>query len=225
MIDKSQDDIIKKIQFNQDKTDMLSTDFVFWIIFAIPSIFIGSTVHEYFHALAAFKLGDPTAKAEGRLTLNPLAHIDPIGAIMMVLFKFGWSKPVPINEWNFEHRRRDKALTAIAGPISNLLLAAFAGLLYQFLGSYQPIVFFLYTFATINLSLAIFNLIPIPPLDGHKVLNAFLPKRASYWWERLEKYSWILILLLLIPGSPLSDIVSSFINAVLSFFLDIFGFL
>jgi Zn-dependent protease len=204
---------------------MFSDDFLIWILFAVPSILVASTVHEYFHAWSAYKLGDPTAKAHGRLTLNPLAHIDPIGAAMMVLFRFGWSKPVPINEWNFDNRRRGKALTAFAGPLSNLLLAGFAGLLYQFLSNYYLIAFFLQVFATINISLAIFNILPIPPLDGHKIVNAFLPKRISYWWEDLEKYSWILILLILIPFSPLSAILSSYINTVLSFFLRILGFL
>jgi len=204
---------------------MFSENFTTWLIFAVPSILIASTVHEYFHAWTAVKLGDPTPKINGRLTLNPLAHIDPIGAIMMVLFKLGWSKPVPINEWNFKNRKRDKALTALAGPVSNLILATFAGLLYQFLGDYSLIAFFLYTFTTINISLAVFNILPIPPLDGHKIVGGFLPKKWSYWWEELEKYSWILILLLLIPFSPLSDILSSYINAVLSFFLRVFGFL
>jgi Zn-dependent protease len=203
----------------------LTDNIVTWILFAVPSILIASTVHEYFHAWIAYKLGDPTPKAHGRLTLNPLAHIDPIGAIMMVVFRFGWSKPVPIDEWNFENRRRGKALTALAGPVSNLLLAALSGLLFQFLSGYSLIAFFLYVFATINISLAVFNILPIPPLDGHKVVNAFLPKRWSYWWEDLEKYSWILILLLLIPFSPLSGILSRYINAVLSFFLGLFGFL
>jgi Zn-dependent protease len=204
---------------------MFSGDFIIWLIFAVPSILIASTVHEYFHAWTAVKLGDPTPKAEGRLTLNPLAHIDPIGAIMMVIFRFGWSKPVPVNYWNFEKRRQGMALTALAGPVSNLILAAFSGLLYQLLGSYSLIAFFLYVFATINISLAVFNVLPIPPLDGHKIINGILPRRISYWWESLEKYSWILILLLLIPFSPLSDILSSYINAVLSFFLRLFGFL
>ena len=112
---------------------MFSQDFLIWIIFAVPSILIASTIHEYFHAWSAYKLGDPTAKANGRLTLNPLAHIDIVGALMMVLFRFGWSKPVPINEWNFEHRRRDKALTALAGPLSNLLVAGIIAILYQIL--------------------------------------------------------------------------------------------
>lgn len=204
---------------------MFSEDFIIWILFAVPSILIASTVHEFFHAWSAYKLGDPTAKAEGRLTLNPLAHIDPIGAIMMVLFRFGWSKPVPINEWNFENRRWGKALTALAGPVSNLVLAALTGLLYQFVANYELIAFSLYTFAIINVSLAVFNIIPIPPLDGHKIINAVLPKRISIWWESLEKYSWILILLLLIPFSPLSGILSSYINTVLSLFLRLFGFL
>jgi Zn-dependent protease len=204
---------------------MFSDNFTTWLIFAVPSILIASTVHEYFHAWMAYKLGDPTPKAEGRLTLNPLAHIDPIGALMMVLFRFGWSKPVPINEWNFEKRRQGKALTALAGPVSNLLLAALTGLLYQFLGSYSLIAFFLQTFAIINISLAVFNILPIPPLDGHKVVNWFLPKRWSYWWEELEKYSWILLLLLLLPFSPISSLFTSFISSVLDLFLRFFGFL
>jgi Zn-dependent protease len=204
---------------------MFTENFMTWLLFAVPSILIASTVHEYFHAWAAVKLGDPTPKLHGRLTLNPLAHIDPIGAIMMVLFRFGWSKPVPINEWNFDKRRQGKALTALAGPASNLLLAALSGLLFQFLGSYSLIAFFLYVFATINVSLAVFNILPIPPLDGHKVIGGLLPQRMSYWWEGLEKYSWILIALLLIPFSPLSGILTSYITAVLSFFLRVFGFL
>jgi Zn-dependent protease len=204
---------------------MFSNDFFIWLIFAVPSIIIASTIHEYFHAWSAYKLGDPTAKANGRLTLNPLAHIDPIGSIMMVLFRFGWSKPVPINEWNFEHRRRDKTLTALAGPVSNLIVAAITSLIYYILPSTYLLDFFLFTFVTINLSLAIFNIIPIPPLDGHKILNGVLPQRLSYYWEQLEKYSWVLIVLLILPFSPLSSILSSFISTVLDFFLRILGFI
>ena len=204
---------------------MFSEDFLVWIIFAVPSILIASTIHEYFHAWTAYKLGDPTAKASGRLTLNPLAHIDIIGALMMVLFRFGWSKPVPINEWNFEHRRRDKALTALAGPVSNLLVAIIVAILYQILPNWYLVKFLLFTFATINLSLAIFNIIPIAPLDGHKIVNGILPRKLSYYWEMLEKYSWILIILILIPFSPLSRLVSTFITTVLEFFMRILGFL
>ncbi len=204
---------------------MFTQDFLIWILFAVPSIIIASTLHEYAHAWSAYKLGDPTAKANGRLSLNPLAHIDPIGALMMVLFRFGWSKPVPINEWNFEHRRRDKALTALAGPVSNLIIAGITALIYHLLPSMYLVDFFLFTFATINLSLAIFNIIPVPPLDGHKILNGILPQRLSYYWEGLEKYSWILIMLIFLPFSPLSSIISSFISTILDFFLKLFGFL
>lgn len=201
-------------------------DFIYWAIIAIPSILIASTIHEYAHAYSAFKLGDPTAKAEGRMTLNPIKHIDPIGAISMLLFRFGWSKPVPINEYNFEKRETYTALTALAGPVSNLLLALIAaGINYFFELNTNPlIVLLLYTFTTINIALAVFNLLPIPPLDGHKIVRALLPKNLRYYWEKLEKYSIILVLLLVLPISPLSKFVFTFINKILTFLLEFLGF-
>jgi Zn-dependent protease len=202
------------------------TDTLYWIIFAIPSILIASTIHEYAHGLIAYKLGDLTAKVNGRLTLNPLAHIDPIGALAMVFFKFGWSKPVPINENNFEHREIGSALTALAGPVSNFLTAGLTALIYKILqlqGS-GPIEFLLYVFIVINLSLGIFNLIPIPPLDGHKIVRAILPKKLRYYWEKLENFSFIFILLLLLPFSPIGDITTSLISNTLSFLLKVLGF-
>ncbi|HNW23775.1 MAG TPA: site-2 protease family protein [Candidatus Dojkabacteria bacterium] len=201
-------------------------EFIYWIVVAVPSILIASTVHEYAHAYSAYKLGDPTAKAEGRLTLNPLKHIDPIGALSMILFRFGWSKPVPINEYNFEKRETYTALTALAGPVSNLILASLAGLT-NYILNLDPnslIVFLLYIFTTINIALAIFNLIPIPPLDGHKVVRALLPKNLRYYWEKLERYSLILILLLILPFSPLQKFTFSFIGNTLDTFLSILGF-
>ncbi len=202
------------------------TDTLYWIIFAIPSILIASTIHEYAHGLIAYKLGDLTAKINGRLTLNPLAHIDPIGALAMVFFKFGWSKPVPINEYNFEHREIGTALTALAGPVSNFLAAGLTALIYKILqiqGS-GPIEFLLYTFVVINLSLGIFNLIPIPPLDGHKIIRALLPKKLRYYWEKLENFSFIFILLLLLPFSPVGGFTTSLISNTLSFLLKFLGF-
>ncbi len=204
----------------------ISQDFIYWIAVAIPSILIASTVHEYAHAYSAFKLGDPTAKAEGRLTLNPLKHIDPIGALSMIIFRFGWSKPVPINEYNFEKREIYTALTALAGPVSNLILASLTGLL-NYILDLDPdslIVFLLYIFTTINIALAIFNLIPIPPLDGHKVVRALLPKKLRYYWEQLEKYSLVLILLVILPFSPFQKFVFSFISNTLDTLLRILGF-
>lgn len=201
-------------------------EFIYWVIVAVPSILIASTVHEYAHAYSACKLGDPTAKAEGRLTLNPLKHIDPIGALSMIIFRFGWSKPVPINEYNFEKRETYTALTALAGPVSNLILASIAGFInyiFEF-DSNSLIVFLLYIFATINIALAIFNLIPIPPLDGHKVVRALLPKNIRYFWEKLERYSLILILVLILPFSPLQKFTFTFIGNTLDTFLTILGF-
>jgi len=204
----------------------LIQEYIYWILVAIPSILVAATVHEYAHAYTAFRLGDATAKAEGRLTLNPLKHIDPIGAIFMILFRFGWSKPVPINEYNFEKRELYTAIVAFAGPLSNLLLAFLTSLIFRILpeDTNLLIVFLLYSFATINVALAVFNLIPIPPLDGHKIVRALLPPQLRYYWEYLEKYSIFLILLLILPFSPLSKIVFPFIRETLTTILTFLGF-
>lgn len=198
-------------------------DTTYWTLLSIPSIIIASSIHEFAHAYTAYKLGDPTPKMLDRLTLNPLKHIDPIGAISMILFRFGWSKPVPIRESYFKNPVIGTALTAFAGPLSNLLVAALCGLINLFT---LPVYIetFIYVFAIVNLSLAIFNLFPLPPLDGHKVVRAFLPEKLRYGWEKLEKYSWLLIILLLIPYSPLELFLSRYIGTALNFFLRILGF-
>ncbi len=206
---------------------MISTDTLYWILFGVPAIIIASTIHEYAHGWVAYKLGDPTAKAYGRLTLNPLSHIDPVGAISMILFKFGWSKPVPINESNFERRELGTALTALAGPLSNAILVLILGAinlifrpnLDSILGS------LLFVFTMVNISLAVFNLLPIPPLDGHKIVRALLPKKIRYYWEKMEKYSIIFILLIVLPFSPVGRFVGSLIISVLTAILKLFKFL
>jgi len=205
----------------------INSDTIYWIILAVPTILIASTVHEYAHGWAAYKLGDPTAKAAGRLTLNPLKHIDPIGALCMVLFRFGWSKPVPINEYNFERREVDTALTALAGPVSNILLALLTALI-NFIFKPDPSSIFaviLIVFASINISLAVFNLLPIPPLDGHKIVRALLPKKIRYYWEKLEKFSIFIILIFILPISPLSAWTSTFLSGTITKLLSILGFL
>lgn len=202
----------------------LNSDTIYWILFAVPTILIASTVHEYAHGWAAFKLGDPTAKAAGRLTLNPLKHIDPIGAVSMVLFRFGWSKPVPINEYNFEKRELGTALTALAGPVSNMLLALLGGLLNWVIRPDGILFVILFVFVSINISLAVFNLLPIPPLDGHKIVRALLPKKIRYYWEKMERYSVFIILLFILPISPLSAWTSNLLSAVLSKILSLLGF-
>ncbi len=202
---------------------MLTSDILYWILFAVPSILIASTIHEYFHAWSAYQLGDITPMVEGRLTLNPLAHIDPIGALMMIIFRFGWSKPVPVNPYNFEHRDRDMALVALAGPLSNLLLAMLSGLLNLIIN--VPILnLFLLVFASINISLAVFNILPIPPLDGHKIVKLFIPERLKYYWDKLENYSWIIFILILLPLSPVGNILTTFIITVLEKSLILLGF-
>jgi Zn-dependent protease len=206
---------------------MILNDTLYWIIFAIPSILIASTIHEYAHGLAAYKMGDPTAKAAGRLTLNPLPHIDPLGALCMVIFRFGWSKPVPINEYNFEKRELGTAITALAGPVSNLLVAILLGLINViFKPDLATIVgSFLLTFTIINLALAFFNLLPIPPLDGHKIVRAILPKRIRYYWEELERFSIILLILLIFPITASGSIAGLFISTAITESLILLGFL
>ncbi len=205
----------------------ITTDTIYWIIFAVPSILIASAVHEYAHGWTAYKLGDPTAKAEGRLTLNPIKHIDPIGALCMVLFRFGWSKPVPINEYNFEKRELGTALTALAGPVSNFILALITGLINLVFKPDLSTIFgaILFTFASVNISLAVFNLIPIPPLDGHKIVRAILPRKIRYYWEKLEKFSIIIILLFILPISPLYTLTSNFLTSTMTRILSLLGFL
>lgn len=206
---------------------IFTSETIYWIIFAIPSIIIASTVHEYAHAWTATKLGDYTAKAEGRLTLNPLSHIDPIGALCMVIFHFGWSKPVPINEYNFNNRARDTALVSLAGPLSNILLLLITALFnYMFKSSAGSLLLiFLFTFGMINAVLAIFNLLPIPPLDGHKIVSGMLPRGMRYYWDNLAKYSIILIIILMAPVFPFGSIASLIINSIMSRILLLLGFL
>lgn len=205
----------------------INSDTIYWIILAVPTILIASTVHEYAHGWVAYRLGDPTAKAAGRLTLNPLKHIDPIGALSMILFRFGWSKPVPINEYNFDKREGDTALVALAGPVSNVLLALLTSLINWIFNPDLNSIFgtILLVFVSINISLAVFNLLPIPPLDGHKIVRALLPKGIRYYWEKLEKFSIILILLLILPISPLSAWTSNLLSTVMSKLLSLLGFL
>lgn len=205
----------------------LTSETMYWILFAIPSILIASTVHEYAHGITAYKLGDPTPKAYGRLSLNPLAHIDPIGALSMVLFRFGWSKPVPINTRNFDNEKLGIALVSLAGPASNIIMVLFTALTnFVFKPDVNSNFFtFLLTFTMINLVLAIFNLIPVPPLDGHKIVGAILPNKLSYYWENLEKYHIIFIILLVLPIFKFGSIASLLIGTFSTKILLLLGFL
>ncbi len=207
-----------------DQTMEISIISIINVAIIIVVVLLSSTVHEYAHALVATKLGDYTAKSVGRLTLNPLKHIDPIGLIAMVVARIGWSKPVPINEANFVKPVRDTALVALAGPISNLFLAlVFAGLYHIIPGDLILVQTLIYYFVLINLSLMVFNLIPLPPLDGHRIMRVILPDKIRTFWEQTERYVPFIWLLIFLPFSPLSFIFSAFITTVLSGLLSILG--
>lgn len=153
------------------------------ILAALTVVFLVLPLHEYAHGFIAQKLGDNTAKALGRLTLNPLVHFDPFGAIGVLFFNFGWAKPIPVDTSNFKNPKRDMAIVAAAGPLSNFCAAIIGGLILNFLAlfNFMPVqiwvnTFFLY-YISLNVGVAVFNLVPLPPLDGFRILEAFLPER------------------------------------------------
>ena len=191
-------------------------------IYLIPAVLLSLSFHEFSHGYVAFKLGDPTAKQAGRLTLNPLAHIDPLGTLCMLIFRFGWAKPVPVNVMYFKDRKKGMAITAAAGPISNLLLAFLCLLLFvpvlvyagwTAVGSYAAN--FLYIMVMINVGLAVFNLLPISPLDGSKILYAVLPNKIYFSIMRYERYFQPVLFFLLWSGL-LSRPISFLRDAVIS---------
>ena len=165
-------------------------EFLIRVVVSAPAILVAITIHEFAHAWVAYKLGDYTAKAEGRLSLNPLVHLDPMGTIALFVFRFGWAKPVPVSEYNFQNPVRGMMLTAIAGPLANFFLAILGALVFYFVDTNNYLInHFIVFFVFINIALMIFNLMPIPPLDGHKIIRGLLPETLRYYWEQLEKYS------------------------------------
>ena len=168
------------------------------MIFRIPALLITLTIHEYAHARAAVSLGDPTPRFLGRLTLNPIPHLDPIGLIMLWLFKFGWAKPVPVNPSNFLNPRKGMMVVALAGPVSNILLALITAIAITLISSFrlggEEVMKMLRWIYMYNIIFAIFNLLPIPPLDGGKVVASLLPPRYAHVYESIEPYgTWILM--------------------------------
>lgn len=197
---------------------MICMDTILYYLLSAAAVLIVLTIHEVSHGFIAYRLGDPTARFMGRLSLNPLRHIDPIGAVCMVLFHFGWAKPVPINTRFFRNPKRDMALVALAGPLSNFLVSFLAipfyllvALLYEEMvlagavGVLLLLVRILYTFLflvhQISLGLGLFNLIPIPPLDGSRILFAFLPDRYYYGIMRYERHLALALSIALLLGA------------------------
>ena len=180
-------------------------DLMIGLFSAFFVIFVTMPIHEWAHAFTAYKLGDPTGKYSGRLTLNPMAHIHWIGAVLVLLFGFGFAKPVPVNQRNFKHPKWGMALTALAGPLANFIMGFFC-FLFEAVAYYFAIVnesqglayvatFFAYA-GLINLYLASFNLIPIPPLDGSRILFAVLPDRIYYRIQAYERYIYLIVIFL-----------------------------
>ena len=219
----------------------MSDELLAALIVVAIMLLVGFPVHEFSHALAAYRLGDSTARFMGRLSLNPIVHFDPLGGILLAItfigsqgtFGFGWAKPTPVNPRNLEGGRWGEAIVAAAGPISNLVLAIAAAIPLRYVLSNLTLVDqiptlllqVLYLFIVINLVLMIFNLFPIPPLDGSKVLFAFLPPQVAWRWRPvLEQYGFILLFLIffVLPavGMPIGTrIVGEVINAFLGFLL------
>ncbi len=200
------------------------------LIISIPAILYALTIHEYFHGWTANKFGDPTARLQGRLTLNPLAHIDILGAICFVFAHFGWGKPVPINPNNFRNPRRDNVLVSFAGPASNFVSALLFGIIFQILRSTSlPLnvtAFFynlLLTGIIMNLSLAFFNMIPLFPLDGSHILEGLLPYPMSMKYKEIERYSPFILLGLIIMGNFTGvSILSIVLGPPVQYFLRLF---
>lgn len=217
------------------------------IIIGLLALIISVILHELMHGVVGDKLGDPTPKLLGRLTLNPIKHIDPIGSIVVpaifilqstitgVPFVFGWAKPVPINPMHFKDPGKDMALVALAGPATNFALAALAIIVYKLIFQNESLltaftqgdsnflglgILFIANLITINLALAFLNLVPIPPLDGSKILQAFLPENLAMSYEKVAPYGFIILLaLFFIPGPlNLSNILDSLMTATLQFF-------
>lgn len=188
---------------------------------SLPGLLLAIVIHEFSHGYAAYLLGDNTAKESGRLTLNPIKHIDIVGFIFLLIFKFGWAKPVPINPINFKNRKRDTIIVSLAGPFSNFIIAL-ALSLFLSTGSIKSnlIIQIMIIALWYNLMLGIFNLLPFPPLDGSKILASLLPIKYEYMFYKYERYLYI-ILIILVATNLIDGILRPLIEFILYLLINI----
>jgi Zn-dependent protease len=207
-------------------------EIIFTRLIPFLCLIIAITIHEFFHALAADKLGDPTPRSFGRLSLNPLVHADLFGTFLLPLMSaftgiptIGWAKPVPIDPYNFRHPRRDEIIVSLAGPLSNLSLAFISSLILRYLSPIALTGNIFFYLILINISLFIFNLLPIPPLDGSKVfLNLLPPVSYAKWSEAFERYGIVLLLLFVfLPVSGGRSLINLIMLPAIRFILNLFG--
>jgi len=201
-------------------------EFINRMILSLPALLIALTFHELAHGYVSYLLGDPTAKSQGRLSLNPIAHIDPIGFASLLFFRFGWAKPVPIDPRYYKNRKLGTILVSLAGPATNFLLAIITGLFLKF--SYQFELEIIYANDIIsaiignlliyNITLGVFNLIPIPPLDGSKILASLLPIKYEIKFYQLERYSMVLLIVMMYFGI-FSKILNPLVNSAIGIFV------
>ncbi len=187
------------------------------IIFVIL-LLVTIGVHEFAHAKVADELGDPTPRLMGRVTLNPVAHIDPLGLLLLFLVGFGWGKPVLFDPFNLKDPRRDAALISLAGPASNFAMAILAALIFRVSGGAGLVELIIPPFIYLNILLGIFNLLPISPLDGFKIVGGFLPESQAREWYQLERYGLIFLLFLILPLMGSRSMLELFVSPIIRFF-------
>jgi Zn-dependent protease len=201
---------------------LTSNPLAFIVIFA--GLLISVTIHEFAHAITADKLGDPTPRFQGRVTLDPRSHLDPLGVIMILLTRFGWGKPVEFDPYNLKDPKRDTAIIAVAGPISNLIIAFIISVILK--SGLIPVIWLaagLYQVLILNVVLAIFNLVPVHPLDGSKIVMAFLPAEQAVEYESfMRRYGMFVLIALILPWngtSPIHSLIWPAISLVVDFLI------
>lgn len=189
------------------------------LIYILPAVLFAIVIHETAHGFVSFLLGDPTPKREGRLTLNPLRHLDPVGTVCLIVFGFGWAKPVHVDAHYYRNPKLGMVWVALAGPAVNFLAAFLIGIIFFVLPDNAGLVWLyklLYYFMLINTGLALFNLIPVPPLDGSKIIGALIPEKYYYTYLRFEKFGIIFLLILLATG-----LLNNFLNQTMQGYINL----